>query len=118
MEEENTEKKEKKDNLEREFIKEVGERTAIIVLATLLSGLSIGFMMGVMFAPKKGKQTRKEIIDKSKEFYQKSEKAFKDAFNKTKDITEDSKDKFIRIKDIISPKNKEQEKENKEEKPL
>ena len=50
----NDEKEERKDE-----VKEVnkGGRTAVAVAATLFSGLVIGFVTGVLFAPKKGEKT-------------------------------------------------------------
>ena len=116
MNEENEEKKEMEaENFEKGTTKKVGEKTAIAVMTALFLSLSIGFIMGILFAPKKGQQTRKEITDKSGELYEKSKKICEDAFGKTKDLTKESRDKFVKIKDIIAPKKREQEKEKKEE---
>jgi gas vesicle protein len=117
MEEENKEKVEKaEDGKAREemIIRKVGDKFAISIMTALLSGLSVGFMLGMIFAPMEGKKTRKEIADRSLDLYKKGEKTFKDAYGKTKDFAVESLEKFDMIKDIIIPKEeKEKQDDNK-----
>ena len=42
------------------------------ILITLTVGLSVGFIVGILFAPKSGEETRREIKEKSEEFIEKS----------------------------------------------
>ena len=117
MEEENKEKVQKEEDdkaFEEKIIKKAGDRFAVSIMTALLSGLSVGFMLGMIFAPMEGKKTRKEIIDRSRDLYKKSEKTLKDAYGKTKDFAGESLEKFDMIKDIIIPKEeKEKQDDNK-----
>lgn len=91
-----------------------GGRIAAAVAAALFSGVVIGLATGVLFAPKKGQKTRKEIADKSKELMERSKNSVTGTIDKTKEFTKKSKGKFDRVIDIITPKKKKEEKESKE----
>jgi len=111
--------------------KEEGKNYFLAILITLLTGLSVGFIVGILFAPKPGKEIRKDIkdkseefvkrskegvtdtIDKTKEFVEKSRSKFKEVKGKGKEILEKSKEKVEALKEVIIPK-KEEKKENKE----
>ena len=84
------------------------------IIVALFSGVVIGLVTGVLLAPKKGQQTRKEITDRSRELIDKSKKTITDTLDKTKEISKESKSKFDRVIDIIAPKKKKGVKENKE----
>jgi len=110
--------------------KEDGKNYFLTVIISLLSGLFVGFIVGILFAPKTGKEIRKDIKDKSKEFVKKSKEGVTDTIDKTKefveksrskfeevkgkgkDIIEKSKEKVEALKEVIIPK-KEEKKENK-----
>ncbi len=109
------EKKETKAEADEKNATKRGGKTAIAIMATLFSGLAIGFITGVLFAPKKGKQTRKEIADKSRELAERSKKTVTGTIDKTREITRESKGKFEKVLGIIAPKKKKEEKENKKE---
>jgi gas vesicle protein len=111
MNDEKKEKKEKKDEVKE--VSKRGGRTAVAVAATLLSGLVIGFVTGILFAPKKGEKTRKEIVDKTKELYTKGKDTVTGAIDKTKEFTKESKSKFDKVVDIITPKKKNSENDSK-----
>lgn len=105
MNEENQEKvQEKKEITDKTSTKKEGEKYTGAILASLFSGVIIGFITGILFAPKKGKEIRKEIKDKSKELIDKSKKTVTETVDKTKKFTEKSKGKFEKVKDIIIPK--------------
>jgi len=91
-----------------------GGKIAVAVAAALFSGVVIGLATGVLFAPKKGQKTRKEIADKSKELMERSKNSVTGTINKTVEFTKESKGKFDRVIDIITPKKKKEVKENKE----
>ena len=120
MNEENKEKVEEKKETKTEVYKKnnaksVGGKTAIAAMATLFSGLAIGFITGVLFAPKKGQKTRKEIADKSKELIEKSKNTFTGSIDKTKEFTREGKSKLDRVMGIITPKKKKEQNKKKEE---
>ena len=48
--------------------KEEGKNYLLGILISLLSGLFVGFIVGILFAPKPGKEIREDIKDKSEEF--------------------------------------------------
>lgn len=73
----------------------------------------IGFATGILLAPKKGEKTRKEIADKSKELYQKGKENVTGAIDRTKEFTKESKGKFDKVVDIITPKKKDSESDSK-----
>ncbi len=52
--------------------KEEGKNYLLAIPITLLSGLFVGFIVSILFAPKPGKEIRKEIKDKSEELVEKS----------------------------------------------
>jgi len=111
--------------------KEEGKSYFLAILITLLSGLFVGFIVGILFSPKPGKEIRKDIKDKSEEFVKKSKEGVTDTIDKTKEfieksrskleevkgkgkeIIEKSKEKVEALKEVIIPK-KEEKKENKE----
>ena len=111
--------------------KEEGKNYLLGTLITLLAGLSVGFVLGILFAPKPGKEIRKDIKDKSEEFIKKSKEGATDTIDKTKELVEKSRSKFEEVKgkgketiekskekaealkEIIMPK-KEEKKENTE----
>ena len=91
-----------------------GRKYAGTLIAALFSGVVIGLVTGVLFAPKKGQRTRKEIADKSKELMEKSKKTVTGTIDKTKEFTKESKGRFEKVIDIITPKKKKEQKESKE----
>ncbi len=111
--------------------KEEGKSYFLAILITLLSGLFVGFIVGILFSPKPGKEIRKDIKDKSEEFVKKSKEGVTDTIDKTKEfieksrskleevkgkgkeIIEKSKEKVEALKEVIIPK-KEEKKENRE----
>ncbi|MGB7784972.1 MAG: YtxH domain-containing protein [Salinimicrobium sp.] len=48
------------------------------VIAGILSGAAIGAVAGMLFAPKKGKDTRKQIADRSNEYMYDTKSKFND----------------------------------------
>ena len=50
------------------------------LLAALLGGVAIGAVLGILFAPEKGTETRKKIADNAKDFAGTLEKKIKKQF--------------------------------------
>ncbi len=65
--------------------------------------------MGILSAPKPGKEIRKDIKDKSEEFVEKGKSKFEKVKGKGKEIIKKGKE----LKEVIAPK-KEERKENTE----
>ena len=89
--------------------KKEGTNYFLGILISLLTGLFVGFIIGILSAPKPGKEIRKDIKDKSEEFVKKSKKSVTDTIDKTKEFVEKSKKKVEELKEVITP-----EKENKD----
>ncbi len=68
------------------------------ILTSLLVGLSAGFILGVLFAPKPGIETRKEIKEKSEEFIKKTRDELDRATGKTKEYIDKGKVKIAEMK--------------------
>ena len=78
--------------------KEEGGNYLLGILITLLSGLFVGFIVGILFAPKPGKEIRKDIKDKSEEFVKRSKEGATDTIDKTKELVEKNRSKFEEVK--------------------
>jgi gas vesicle protein len=68
------------------------------VTIALFAGLAIGAVIGILFAPKSGKETRKELVEKGERFLEMSKEGFSEVVEKTKDLTEAGKQKFEELK--------------------
>src|SRR4030042_15697 len=68
------------------------------ILTSLLFGLSAGFILGILFAPKSGKETRKEIKEKSEELIKKSKNSLDEIAGKTKDYVDKTKATLAELK--------------------
>ncbi len=68
------------------------------ILASLIIGLSAGFILGILFAPKPGSETRKEIKEKSEELMKKSKDGLDKFVGRTKEYVDKSKVKLAELK--------------------
>ncbi len=121
--------KENKNKVAKE--KKEGTNYFLGILISILTGLFVGFILGILSAPKPGKEIRKDIkdkseefvtkskqsvsgtIDKTKEFIEKGKSKFEEVKGKGKEIIEKGKEKVEELKEVITPK-KEDRKENTE----
>ena len=66
------------------------------VILGILGGITVGAIAGIVFAPAKGKKTRKQIMKKSAEFTEdlkhKFENIYKDITNKYEKVIDDAKE--------------------------
>jgi gas vesicle protein len=68
------------------------------VTLALFTGLAIGAVLGILFAPKSGKESRKELAEKGTRFLEMSREGFSEVVEKTRDLTEAGKQKFEELK--------------------
>lgn len=81
-----------------------------LALGTLI-GTAVGATLGILFAPKSGKETRKDIVDRAQEEYNKAEDMVNETVDtvkqKTDDAVESVKDKYEEVADNVKDKYKE-----------
>ncbi|HHT78265.1 MAG TPA: YtxH domain-containing protein [Actinobacteria bacterium] len=81
------------------------------VFFSLLAGFAAGAVVGMLYAPKAGKEIRKDIKEKSEELIEKGKKNYeiisdkaKDFVGKSSDFIEKGKEKISHAKEILSEK--------------
>jgi gas vesicle protein len=70
------------------------------VAIALFAGIAIGAAIGILFAPKSGKETRQELLEKGEKFVEMSKDGITDLMEKTKDFAENTKERFEEVKVI------------------
>ena len=68
------------------------------VITALLAGLAIGAVLGVLFAPKSGKDTRNYLMDKGEKIMEMGKDTVSDVVEKTKDLVESGKQTIEELK--------------------
>jgi gas vesicle protein len=68
------------------------------VFIALLAGLAIGAALGVLFAPKSGKDTRNYLMDKGEKIMEMGKDTVTDVVEKTKDLVESGKQTIEELK--------------------
>jgi gas vesicle protein len=68
------------------------------VVTALFIGLIMGGILGILFAPKSGKETRKELIEKSEQIIEKGKEGLGDVVEKTRDLAQVGKQKIEELK--------------------
>jgi gas vesicle protein len=71
------------------------------VVIALFVGLAVGAILGVLFAPKSGKETRNDLMDKGERLMEMGKESVSDVVEKTKDFVESGKQKIEEIKDAV-----------------
>ena len=71
------------------------------VAIALFTGLAIGVIIGVLFAPKSGKETRNDLMDKGERLMEKGKESVSDVVEKTKDFAESGKQKIEKLKAAV-----------------
>ena len=81
------------------------------IMITLTVGLAIGFVAGILLAPKSGKETRKDLIEKSEELVERGKEEFEAARVKLAEVKgmgeeflEKSKDAFEKTTKTVGKK--------------
>ena len=66
------------------------------VILGVVSGIAVGAVLGVLFAPDKGSKTRRKILDTGKEYTDNLKEKFSDLYedvsNKYENLLEDAKE--------------------------
>ena len=71
------------------------------VAIALFAGLAIGAILGVLFAPKSGKETRNDLMDKGERLMEMGKESVSDVVEKTKDLAESGKQKIEKLKAAV-----------------
>ena len=71
------------------------------VVIALFAGLAIGVIIGILFAPKSGKEIRNDLMDKGERLMEKGKESVSDVVEKTKDLVESGKQKIEELKDAV-----------------
>ena len=64
------------------------------------SGLAIGAALGILFAPKSGKELRNNIKDNSEKIIKTGKESVSEVVEKTKEFVESGKEKIDKLKDL------------------
>ena len=70
------------------------------VITALLAGMAIGVVIGIMVAPKSGKETRNNLMDKGEKFMELGRESVSDVVEKTKDLAGSGKKKIEELKKV------------------
>ena len=68
------------------------------VVSALFTGLAIGVVLGVLFAPKSGKETRDYLMGKGEKLVEMGKEKVSDVVEKTKGLVESGKEKVEGLK--------------------
>ena len=71
------------------------------VVSALFTGLAIGVVLGILFAPKSGKETRNDLVDKGERLMDMGKESVSDVVEKTKDLAESGKQKIEELKAVV-----------------
>jgi gas vesicle protein len=71
------------------------------VFIALMAGLAIGVVLGILFAPKSGKDTREDLVERGERLMEMGRESVSDVVEKTKDLAESGKKKFEELKDAV-----------------
>ena len=71
------------------------------VVRALFIGLAIGVVLGILFAPKSGKETRNDLMDKGERLIEMGKENVSDVVEKTKDLAESGKQKIEELKAAV-----------------
>ena len=71
------------------------------IAIALFTGLAIGAIFGILFAPKSGKDTRNDLVDKGERFIEMGKESVSDVVEKTKDLAESGKQKIEELKAAV-----------------
>ena len=71
------------------------------VAIALFTGLAVGAILGILVAPKSGKETRNNLMDKGEKLMEMGRESVPDVVEKTKNFVESGKKKIEEIKDAV-----------------
>ncbi|MBC7333012.1 MAG: YtxH domain-containing protein [Actinobacteria bacterium] len=79
--------------------REATSRNSFGMFLSLLAGVSIGVIIGILIAPKPGKELRRDIKEKGEEFIERSRKSFEEVVDVTRDLVHKGKTKIEEFKE-------------------
>ena len=71
------------------------------VVIALFAGLAIGAIIGILVAPKSGKETRDDLVDRGERLMEMGKESVSDVVEKTKDFVESGKNKIEKLKAAV-----------------
>jgi gas vesicle protein len=80
---------------------EESSRNVGLLVAGFALGALAGTVLGLLFAPKSGKELREEIKEKSGEYYDKAKEKAGEAYVAGKDVADKAKDKLTDAADKV-----------------
>ncbi len=72
-------------------------KNTVKILAAFAAGAAAGAILGILFAPDKGSETRKKIADKGKKLTNSLEKEFSRGREKIIGLKNDAKEKIVSL---------------------
>ena len=70
------------------------------VVIALFAGLAVGAIIGILFAPKSGKETRVDLMERGERLMEKGKESVSDVVEKTKDLAQSGKKKIAELKKV------------------
>ena len=71
------------------------------VVIALFTGLAVGVIIGILVAPKSGKETRNDLMDRGERLMEMGRESVSDVVEKSKDLIESGKQKIEELKDAV-----------------
>ena len=71
------------------------------VIIALFTGLAAGVIIGILVAPKSGKETRNDLMDRGERLMEMGKESVSDVVEKTKDLVESGKQKIEELKTAV-----------------
>jgi len=71
------------------------------VIIALFTGLAAGVVIGILVAPKSGKETRNDLMDRGERLMEMGKESVSDVVEKTKDLAESGKKKIEELKKVV-----------------
>jgi gas vesicle protein len=68
------------------------------VIIALFTGLAVGVVIGILVAPKSGKETRNDLMDRGERLMEMGKESVSDVVEKTKDLAGSGKKKIEELK--------------------
>lgn len=76
-------------------------KNSVKILAAFAAGAAAGAILGILFAPDKGSETRKKIADKGKKLTNSLEKQFSRGREKVIGLKNDVKEKIVSLTEKV-----------------
>jgi gas vesicle protein len=71
------------------------------VIIALFTGLAVGVIIGILIAPKSGKETRNDLMEKGERLMEMGRESVSDVVEKTKDLAQSGKKKVEEVKAAV-----------------